>query len=122
MILADTSIWIDYFRSGNEEMRKQLEIGNIVIHPFLIGELALGSLGERTKTLAFLDGLPRVQVARLEEVRQLIEARSLYRQGIGLTDAHLIASSLITPSTRLWTKDKALRRVAEALGVHASLA
>ena len=122
MILADTSIWIDYFRSGNEEMRKQLEIGSIVIHPFLIGELALGSLGERTKTLAFLDGLPRVQVARLEEVRQLIEARALYGQGIGLTDAHLIASSLITPSTRLWTKDKALRRVAEALGVHASLA
>jgi hypothetical protein len=102
-------------------MRKQLENARIVIHPFLIGELALGSLRERTKTLAYLDGLPRVRVARLEEVRQMIEARSLYSQGIGLTDAHLIASIYITPSTQLWTKDKALRRTAEALGIHASL-
>ncbi len=121
MILADTSIWIDYFRSGNEEMRKLLGNGQIMIHPFLVGELALGSLRERTKILAFLDRLPRVRVARLEEVRQMVESRSLYSQGIGLTDAHLIASVFITPSTRLWTKDKALRRVAEALSVHVSL-
>lgn len=121
MILADTSIWIDHLRSSNEEMRKQLDKGRIVIHPFLIGELALGSLRDRKKTLAFLDGLPRVQVARLEEVRQMIEIRSLYSHGIGLTDAHLIASILITPFTQLWTKDKALSRIAEALGVHANL-
>ena len=122
MILADTSIWIDYFRSGNEEMRKRLDHGQIVIHPFLIGELSLGSLRERTKTLAFLDRLPRVRVARLDEVRQMIETRSLFSQGIGLTDAHLVASIFLTPSTRLWTRDKALRRVAEDLGVHVSLA
>ncbi len=121
MILADTSIWIDHFRAGNEEMRKQLDSGHIVIHPFLIAELAMGSLRERTKTLAFLDGLPRVRVARLEEVRQMIEARSLYSRGLGLIDAHLIASIFITPSTQLWTQDKALRRIAEAFGVHASL-
>jgi len=121
VILADTSVWIDHLRSGNEEMRKQLENARVVIHPFLIGELALGSLRERTKTLAYLDGLPRVRVARLDEVRQMIEARSLYSQGIGLTDAHLIASIFVTPSTQLWTKDKALRRIAEALGIHARL-
>ena len=122
MILADTSIWIDYFRSGNEEMRKRLDHGQIVIHPFLVGELSLGSLRERTKTLAFLDRLPRVRVARLDEVRQMIETRSLFSQGIGLTDAHLVASIFLTPSTRLWTRDKALRRVAEGLGVAVSLA
>ncbi len=121
MILADTSIWIDHLRSGSEEMGKLLDNGQIAIHPFLIGELALGSLRERTKTLALLDGLPRVRVARLEEVRQMIETRFLYSQGIGLTDAHLIASVFITPSTQLWTKDKALRRVAEALSVHVNL-
>ena len=121
MILADTSIWNDYFRSGNEEMRKLLGNGQIMIHPFLVGELALGSLRERTTTLAFLDRLPRVRVAQLEEVRQMIESRSLYSQGIGLIDAHLIASVFITLSIRLWTKDKALRRVAEALCVHVSL-
>lgn len=121
MILADTSIWIDHFRSGSDSMRKLLDHGQIGIHPFVIGELALGSLLNRARTLAFLDKLPRVRVARLEEVRQMIETRSLYGQGLGLIDAHLMASIFITPFTQLWTNDKALRRIAESLRVHASL-
>jgi predicted nucleic acid-binding protein len=60
-------------------------------------------------------------MARLDEVRQMVEARALYSQGIGLIDAHLIASCLIDPSILLWTKDKRLREIAEALGVHANL-
>ena len=126
MILADTSIWIDHFRSGNlrsrnNELRKHLNEGQIVIHPSIIAELALGSLQERTKTLALLDLLPQVRVAQLSEVRRMIEARRLYSFGIGLTDAHLIASVFINPSTLLWTKDKRLRKAAESLGIHASL-
>jgi predicted nucleic acid-binding protein len=121
LILADTSIWIDHLRSGNKEMRKHLDQGHIVIHPFIIAELALGSLKERTKTLALLDLLPQVRVAQVSEVRLTIEARRLYRLGIGLTDAHLIASVFINPSTLLWTRDKRLRTAAEALGIHASL-
>ncbi len=121
MILADTSVWIDYLRSGNKEMRGHLDRGQIVIHPFVIAELALGSLKERTKTLGLLDLLPQVRVAQLSEVRLTIEARRLYSLGIGLTDAHLIASVFIDAPTLLWTKDKRLRKVAEYLGVHASL-
>jgi predicted nucleic acid-binding protein len=121
LILADTSIWIDHLRSGNKEMRKHLGQGHIVIHPFIIAELALGSLAERTKTLALLDLLPQVRVAQLSEVRLTIEARRLYSLGIGLTDAHLIASVFINPSTLLWTRDKRLRTAAEALGIYASL-
>jgi predicted nucleic acid-binding protein len=121
VILADTSIWIDHLSSDNEEMRTLLNDGQIVIHPFLIGELALGSLRERTKTLSYLDRLPHVRVAQLEEVRQMIETRSLYSQGIGLIDAHLIASIFLTPSTHLWTRDRRLRSVAESLGIHANL-
>ena len=121
MILADTSIWIDHLRSGNKEMRKLLNEGQIVIHPFVIAELALGSLRERTKTLALLDLLPQVRVAQLSELRLMIEARRLYSLGIGLTDAHLIASVFLNSPTRLWTRDKLLRKVAEALGVHAGL-
>jgi predicted nucleic acid-binding protein len=126
LILADTSIWIDHFRSGNRrsrsnELRKHLNEGQIVIHPSIIAELALGSLQERTKTLALLDLLPQVQVAQLSEVRRMIEARRLYSLGIGLTDAHLIASVSINPSTLLWTRDKRLRKAAESLGIHASL-
>jgi len=121
LILADTSVWIDHLRSGNKEMRRHLDQGQIVIHPFIIAELALGSLNERAKTLALLDLLPQVRVARLSELRLMIEARCLYNVGIGLTDAHLIASIFVDAPTLLWTKDKRLRKVAEHLGVHASL-
>ena len=127
MILADTSIWIDYFRSGNlrsrnKELRKHLNEGQIVTHPSIIAELALGSLRERSRTLALLDLLPQVRVAQLSEVRRMIEARRLYSLGIGLTDAQLIASVFINPSTVLWTRDRRLRKAAEGLGIHAGLA
>ena len=122
MILADTSVWIDHLRSGDKELRKQLNDGNIVIHPFVIAELALGSVRERDKTLALLDLLPQMRVAQLGEVRLAIEARGLYNQGIGLIDASLIASVFINPSTSLWTRDKQLRKVAEGLGIHAGIA
>jgi len=122
LILADTSIWIDYLRSGNMEMRKLLNQGQIVVHPFVIAELALGSLRERAETLALLDLLPQVRVAQLSELRLMIEARRLYSLGIGLTDAHLIASVFLNLPTLMWTRDKRLRKVAEALGIHASLA
>ena len=121
MILADTSIWIDHLRSGSKELRKHLNEGQIVIHPSIIAELALGSLQDRAKTLALLDLLPQVRVAQLSEVRRMIEARRLYSLGIGLTDAQLIASAFINPSTLLWTRDKRLRKAAESLGIHASL-
>ena len=101
-------------------MRKHLDQGHIVIHPFIVAELALGSLRKRAKTLALLNLLPQVRLAQLSEVRQTIEARRLYSLGIGLTDAHLIASVFINPPTLLWTRDKRLRNAAEALGIHAS--
>jgi len=126
LILADTSIWIDHFRlgnlrSGNEELRKHLNEGQIVIHPSIIAELALGSLRDRAKTLELLDLLPQVQVAQPGEVRRMIEARRLYSLAIGLIDAHLIASVFINPSTLLWTRDRRLRKAAEGLGIHAGL-
>ena len=122
MILADTSVWIDHLRSGDKELSKQLSQGKIVIHPFIIAELALGSVQDRTKTLALLDLLPQLRVAQLDEVRLTIEARHLYNRGVGLIDAHLIASVFINPLTLLWTRDKQLRKVAEGLGILAGLA
>lgn len=121
MILADTSVWIDHLRSGDKELRRHLDQGQIVIHPFIIAELALGSLKDRTTTLTLLDLLPKVRVTRMSELRLMIEARRLYNLGIGLTDAHLIASVFIDAPTLLWTRNKRLRKVAEDLGVHARL-
>ncbi len=121
MILADTSIWIDHLRSENKEMRKRLHQGEIVVHPFVVAELALGSLRRRTETLALLDLLPQVRMPNLAEVRLMIEARRLYGLGIGLIEVHLIASIFVNSPALLWTRDKPLRKVAERLGIHASL-
>jgi len=103
-------------------MERALNQSQIVIHPWVIAELALGSLRNRTSTLGMLDLLPQARVAQMSEVRQMIEVRRLFNLGIGLTDAQLIASALLDPPTLLWTRDKQLRRVAEALGIHAKLA
>jgi predicted nucleic acid-binding protein len=121
MILADTTVWIDHFRSENKEMRRLLDGRAVAIHPFIVAELALGSLRGRAKTLAWLDFLPHVRVAQIAEVRRMIEMRCLYSRGIGLTDAHLIASCLIDPPTLLWTKDQRLSIVAESLGIAAGI-
>jgi predicted nucleic acid-binding protein len=117
VILADTSIWVDFLRKGNPEMKKCLRQGQIVMHPFIVAEIALGSLRQRRKRLDDMEALVEVEVAKLSEVRHMIEERALYAKGIGLTDAHLLASCLMTPGTQLWTIDAAMSRVARALGI-----
>jgi predicted nucleic acid-binding protein len=121
MILADTSVWVDHFRRRDTKLYQQLLRNNISIHPFVVVELLLGNLPDRQKTISSLDQLPMVQVARASEVRGMIEAHSLFQRGIGLVDAHLIASTLITSHTVLWTRDKQLRKIAETLGLAADL-
>jgi predicted nucleic acid-binding protein len=121
MILADTSIWVDHLRSRNPVMEKLLGKGQILMHPFIVAEISLGSLHNRRKRLDDLEALLEVNVAALNEVRHMIESHSLYSKGIGLTDAHLIASCLMTPGTQLWTRDGALKSVAAALGILVSL-
>ncbi len=117
MILADTSVWIDHIRASSPEMVQLLSAGQILMHPFVVAEIALGSLKNRRKKLADLDMLLNVKVARQSEVRRMIEAHTLYAKGIRLTDAHLVASCLLTPGTRLWTRDAKLEKVAKALGI-----
>jgi predicted nucleic acid-binding protein len=117
VILADTSIWVDHLRSSNPQMQSLLNRGRIAMHPCVVAEIALGSLSNRRLKLAAMDSLRKVKVAQLSEVRRMIEAHALYSKGIGLTDAHLIASCLITPGTQLWTRDAAMMKVAVALGI-----
>ncbi len=123
MILADTSIWIALFRTGAYKAELDTLISNdqLCIHPFLIAELALGTLPERRKTLAYLDQLISIRPVRLVDLRHMIEARGLASKGIGLTDAHLIASCLATSGTQIWTLDEKLGKVAESLNIRATL-
>jgi predicted nucleic acid-binding protein len=118
MILVDTSVWIDHLRSGDARLLTELDRKNILMHPFVAGELALGSLNQRKKTLAAIDDLPSAVMAQADEVRSLIERKALYSRGIGYSDVHLIASVLLTPDAALWTRDKRLRVVAESMKIH----
>lgn len=117
MILADTSIWVDHLRASNLQMANLLNRGKIAMHPCIVAEVALGSLKNRRQKLGAMDSLRKVRVAQMSEVRHMIEAHSLYSKGIGLTDAQLIASCLLTPGTQLWTRDLALQKAAKGVGV-----
>ncbi|MFZ1086232.1 MAG: type II toxin-antitoxin system VapC family toxin [Terracidiphilus sp.] len=121
MILADTTIWIDHLNHGDLEFERRLNNQEIVMHPFIAGELALGPLPDRKKTILYLDSLPRVRVAQQSEVRYMIEAYALHNRGIGLIDAHLIAAVLLNPGTVLWTRDGKLRKIAIRLKMDANL-
>lgn len=117
LILADTSIWVDHFRTSNPAMIDLLNDGMIVTHPFILGELALGSLANRALLLRRLDQLVQVDVAHDFEVRQLIEDAELHSKGVGWVDVHLLASMRIHSSLHLWTRDKRLARAAEQIGL-----
>jgi hypothetical protein len=116
MILVDTSVWIDHFRNGHAVLEKLLISNEVMIHPFIIGELACGSIKNRNEILGLLNELPSAVVADHQEVLKLIEDRKLYGKGIGLIDAHLIASALIS-KVRLLTMDKPLEKVVAFLNI-----
>ncbi|MDM7852464.1 type II toxin-antitoxin system VapC family toxin [Pseudochrobactrum kiredjianiae] len=116
MILADTSIWIDHFRAGDNELIKIIGDDLLLCHPAIIGELALGSLRDRTSVLAFLKAQREAQVATHDEVMTMIEKHCIFSMGIGYTDAQLLASVLLDRRTSLWTRDKRLKVAADKAG------
>lgn len=119
MILADTSVWIDHLRGSDPDLARLLGAGQILIHPFVIGELASGSLRQREIILGALGEMPQATVVDDSEVLGMIERHALFSRGLGYIDAHLLASVLLTPNTTLWTRDRRLHEAAAALGVAA---
>lgn len=117
MILADTSVWIDHLRRDDPELASLLASGQVLGHPWVVGELALGSLARRHEVLALLDQLPRAALATADEVRGLVERADLAGRGIGYVDAQLLASTMLTPGARLWTRDRRLAAAAADLGL-----
>jgi predicted nucleic acid-binding protein len=115
VILVDTSIWIDHFRAGDSALAPLLEDGRVLGHPWVIGEIALGRISRRQEILTLLAALPQAAVATPPELLALIENRELYGLGIGYVDAQLLAATLLTPDTKLWTHDKHLAQAASAL-------
>jgi predicted nucleic acid-binding protein len=118
MILVDTSVWVDHLRRGNDRLRNLLEEGNVLSHPFVVGELACGHLKNRDEILALMDALPEARVADQHEVLHLIHRHRLYAGRLGWVDAHLLAAALLNGS-RLWTLDKPLAKAARSLRIDA---
>lgn len=110
MILVDTSVWIDHFRREDLHLIGILERSDVMMHPWVIGELALGSMRNREETLRLLAALPKAPVASDGGVLQFVSDEKLHGSGIGLVDAQLLASTRSVPGTLLWTRD---RRLAE---------
>ena len=117
MILVDTSIWIDHLRSGSRNLELLLNSNQVLLHPFVLGELACGNLDRRTEVLALLGNLPAAPVATAAEVLFFIEQHRLMGKGIGYIDVHLLASVLLAKSGSLLTRDKRLGRIAAELAL-----
>lgn len=116
MILVDTSIWIDHLRGTNATLVALLQTDAVCVHPFIIGELACGNLGNRKNVLELLNGLPQLMPANDDEVLHFIDKRSLMGRGNGYIDMHLLAACVLH-MTSIWTRDKRLSAVAEEFGL-----
>ena len=121
MILVDTSVWVDHLRSPDRALVQLLESGQVLVHPFVVGELALGNLRQRYLILESLQLLPQATVATHDEVLSFIERHRIFELGIGYIDAHLLAATRLTPGATLWTRDKRLRMAADRLALTANL-
>lgn len=117
MILVDTSVWAQHIDRHVSALTAALDAEQVLIHPFVIGELAMGNLRQRGPILSDLQDLPKVIVASDQETLDLIERGRLFGIGIGYVDAHLLAAALLSVGTSLWTFDKRLDAAAARLGI-----
>jgi predicted nucleic acid-binding protein len=117
MVLIDTSVWVDHLQRSNPELVVLLNHGQVLVHPFVIGELALGSLQQRSTVIDALKNLPTCAMATDVEVLSFINTHTLHGIGIGYVDAHLLAATRLTPTAKIWTQDKRLQAAANRLGL-----
>jgi len=116
LILVDTSIWVDHLRGGRRDLAEILEGGEVLCHPFVIGEIALGHLRRRAEILGLLAALPAAPAVEHREALGFAEAHRLWGRGIGWVDVHLLASAALV-AVPLWTSDKSLAAAAGSLGL-----
>jgi predicted nucleic acid-binding protein len=116
MVLVDTSVWVDHFRSANALLVSLLNQGLVAVHPFVNGELACGNLSNRKEILSLLQALPQTEKASDDEILFYIEKNALSGKGLGLIDVHLLAAAQLSDHL-FWTKDCRLHDVAKKLNL-----
>ena len=117
MILVDTSVWVNHLHVGEPELFRLLAADEVLGHPFITGELALGSLRDRREILDLLQSLPSAVVAEPGEVLELIEIERIAAVGIGYVDVSLLTSARLTPECLLWTRDRRLNQLTSRIGL-----
>jgi predicted nucleic acid-binding protein len=117
LILVDTSVWIDHFRRGVDDLVALIGEGRVLAHPFVTGELAVGNLREWDDIVASFRALPCARLASEAEFLMLVASERLAGTGLGFVDVHLLVSCRLTPGTRLWSRDRRLAARAEAQGM-----
>ena len=117
MILADTTVWVDHFRATDDTLAAALSGRGVVMHPFVLGELAVGNFRDRAVVLGRLAAMPLAARAADYLVLQLIDAHQLHGLGLSYIDVHLLASTRLTAGLRLWTRDRRLHAAADRLGI-----
>jgi predicted nucleic acid-binding protein len=117
-VLVDTSIWIDHLNKTDEAFSTLLASKPVVVHPYIVGEILLGSLKQREVVRRTLEGFKSVTVAEDSEVLGFIEHNQLFGAGIGYIDAHLLAAAKLSDGVRLWTRDRRLADIATRLDVN----
>lgn len=116
MILVDTSVWADHLRYTEPGLVNLLNEGAVLIHPFVIEELACGNLRQRNETLSLLHALPMAPAVEHQEVLDFISKERLHSTGLSSVDVHLLASARLA-GAKLWSKDKALYRESKRLNL-----
>ena len=117
VVLVDTSVWIDYIRKTDDRLTNLLEAGDVVMHPYVAGELMLGNIAGIYEIVADLREMRQAMVATNDDTLNFIVEQKLSGSGIGYVDANLLASVSLTPGALVWTRDKRLQRVAERLSL-----
>jgi hypothetical protein len=120
LVLVDTSVWVSHLREGNQELELLLNNGDVMCHPFIVGELACGNINNRAEILSLLQLLPMAVQVENEEVLHFIETNTLMGKGLGYVDMHLTASAMLS-EVPIWTLDKNLARINEKLSISYSV-
>lgn len=112
MVLVDSSVWIDHLKTPDLRLGKALLDEDVLVHPWVLGELCLHDVRRRRELLRELGCHSQAPVIAEALVLKLIEEKKLSDSGVGWVGCQLMASAFAMEAN-LWTHDMALKRAWE---------
>lgn len=117
LILIDSSIWVDHLNRPIATVVELVASKRSLMHPFVLGEVALGNLPRWGPTMQYLREMPSAEPLSRDEFMNIVAQLQLEGSGLGFVDAHLLGWTVAVPGRQLWTRDRRLREQAEQAGV-----